>query len=147
MPDQASGVEWIGGSSSEKSTLTVAAGVIAATLPYHLIASETGTSDDLDRIIPDLPPPGDEEGYLVAMRPEAGHTITVRHNQAAGQLGNILIPGQADLLLTESEVMYGIFDFSIGLGTFLPIAPRRGVIMEIVFDFGSDPLDGQTLVA
>lgn len=105
MPRAGSGIDSRGANTSDKSTLTIASGEITVSLHTHVIAAETGTTDFLTKIIPSVEEGSDADGMRVRLFIDAGDTITIQHNQHAGVLGNILLPGGADLVVGSEELV------------------------------------------
>lgn len=73
------------------STLNISGGTITTSLDQHIVAAETGTSDDLDTI-------ATANNKFVFLKARAGDTIAVRHNA-----GNIQIPGGNNVILVGSR--------------------------------------------
>src|SRR3990167_7519093 len=105
MPEDATGPNWTSAQTSDKSTLTIATGAITPTLDFHVVAAETGTTDELDFIdTASLPGPSDYDGWPIVLLCDTGDTITLRHNQTpAGTQRKLLLPGGANIVLESNE--------------------------------------------
>lgn len=79
--------------------VTISAGAIAASRPYHRLLPQTGTTDDLDTITP----PYDSK-FLLLHTKTAIHTITVKDGT-----GNLNINGDATLS-DPSHTLYLMYD-------------------------------------
>ena len=83
------------------TTLTVASGAVTITQNLHIIAAESGTTDNLDTITLgyDALSVDSVEYYpLLFLQADTGDTITIRHGQ-----DNIDLPGDADIPLGDDE--------------------------------------------
>jgi hypothetical protein len=87
-----------------QTTLTIATGVVTITQGFHVIAAESGTTDDLDTISlgSALDSARRQMIYLIA---DTGDTITVKHGT-----GNIVLNGAADFSLTASKMLALFYD-------------------------------------
>lgn len=105
MPFDASGVNWVTAGTTDKTELTISAGAVTATLNYHTIDTELdAASDNLDIITPSVSAGSDADGYNLDIRPvNDARTVVVRHNQNAGNAGNILIPSDASITLANED--------------------------------------------
>ena len=81
------------------TTLTIASGVVTMTQGSHIIAAESGTTDDLDTI---NAPSDLQSGYypLLILIADSGDTITVKHGT-----GNITLNSAGDFSLTSSKAL------------------------------------------
>ena len=77
-----------------ESTLTIASGSVAATRSSHVIAAQSGTTDDLANITTG----SISDGALLFIRPDSGDTITVK--DAATGNGEIHLAGNADYIMS-----------------------------------------------
>jgi len=80
------------------TTLTIATGVVTVTQSEHIIAAETGTTDDLDTItvgIVDLTGAGNTYRPHLHITADTGDTITLKHGT-----GNLDFVGGLDVVLT-----------------------------------------------
>lgn len=80
----------------DAALLTISGGMITRTQVYHLVAAETGAADDLVQI------DGGVEGDLLIIRPDAGDTITVHHDEG-GAGDNIWLAGGVDIVLDNDD--------------------------------------------
>ena len=78
-----------------ESTLTISSGSVAATRTAHIIAAETGTTDDLANITT----AGVSDNALLFIRADSGDTITVK--DAATGAGEIHLADNADYDLSS----------------------------------------------
>ncbi len=78
-----------------ESTLTISSGSVAATRTAHIIAAETGTTDDLANITT----AGVDDNALLFIRADSGDTITVK--DAATGAGEIHLADNADYDLSS----------------------------------------------
>jgi hypothetical protein len=74
--------------------LTLSGGAVTTTQGQHILAAETGTTDDLDTIN------GLAAGQFYLVRADAGDTITVKHGT-----GNIELNGEADFALSGNKCL------------------------------------------
>jgi hypothetical protein len=79
---------------ADATTLTLATGVITVTQVKHILAAESGTTDDLVTINVDASIGAGYEGVLI-LQADAGDTITLKDGT-----GNITTGNNADLVLT-----------------------------------------------
>lgn len=87
---------------SEKSTLTIASGVVTATRSFHLIAGEGGSADDLVTIN------GGADGQLLVLRAASDSvTITVKST------GNIVTAGSDVTLDNQNDTVTLIYDSAL----------------------------------
>lgn len=93
---------------TDATILTLASGVVTVTDGYHIIASESGTADDLDTITPSFE---DTTVNSVNYRPmllikaDTGDTITVKHGT-----GNIQLSNSTDYDLSGDLVLQLFYD-------------------------------------
>ena len=88
---------------SEKSTiLTIDGGLLAKSRRYHIVAAESGSTDDLDAI--DTGP----DGQILILRAYTGHTITVKDGT-----GNLSLAG--DFTLSGNSTITLIYDSTYAL--------------------------------
>jgi hypothetical protein len=83
----------------DATTLTIASGVVTATQTAHIIAAETGTTDNLDTITisaDHLSGGGVTYRPLLLLRADTGDTITLKHGS-----GNLDFTGSKDITLTD----------------------------------------------
>jgi hypothetical protein len=88
----------------EGTTLTLSSGVVTALQEYHIIAAETGTTDDLDTInlgYTNLSVKGNTYRPCLRLIADAGDTITLRHGT-----GNLLLPGDTDITLSDDAFVW-----------------------------------------
>lgn len=78
-----------------ESTLTIATGSVTATRTAHVIAAETGTTDDLANITTGSV----SDNCLLIIRPDTGDTITVKH--AATGAGEMHLSDDADFAMSS----------------------------------------------
>lgn len=78
------------------------AGAVVRTQVYHIIAANAGVADNLDNAT------GGLEGDKLIIRPDAGDTITVRHNQ--GGAGDFWFTGGADIVLDNQDHLELVHD-------------------------------------
>ncbi len=86
-------------SVSTAKTLTLSSGAVTVTQTAHILAAESGTTDDLDT----LTVAGDYS--LVLLKATASHTITVKHGT-----GNISLNGAADFELSGDKTLLLFYD-------------------------------------
>ena len=92
----------------DATILTVASGEVSASDGYHIIASESGTSDDLDTItadFSDLTVNSTTYRPMLLIKADTGDTITVKHNT-----GNIQLSSSADYALSGDLVLQLFYD-------------------------------------
>lgn len=77
-------------------------GDVTRTQVYHIIAANAGVADDLDNVL------GGVEGDELIIRPDAGDTITCRHNQ--GGAGDFWFAGGADIVLDNQDHLRCVHD-------------------------------------
>lgn len=80
------------------TTLTISSGAVTATKSYHVIAAETGTTDDLDTIT------AAQNNTFIVISADTGDTITVKNGT-----GNIYLPG-GDMDMSGSEMLLLFYD-------------------------------------
>lgn len=106
---------------ADDTTLEISGGTVTATQTYHLIAAQSGTTDDLDTITA----VGDNN-FLV-IQADTGDIITVKHNS-----GNIVLNGERDVDLTGSQKLLLFYDGS----NWVDLAPWRVAwenVLEVPF--------------
>ena len=116
MPEDLSPFNLTGISAADKETITIGTtnGDIAPAKQYVVVAAFSGTADNLDRIeTSGILSPGDADGAVLYLRADAGDTITIRHNQGAGQHYNILIPTEENITLTGNTILECVYDISL----------------------------------
>lgn len=112
------------------------AGDVVRTQVYHAIAANAGVVDDLDHAT------GGIEGDLLIIRPDAGDTITCRHDQ--GGAGDFWFAGAADIVLDNQDHLLLVHDgtswcdVSGGAG--------GGGTLDDAYDFGGAGV-GRTITA
>lgn len=79
--------------------LTVSAGAVTATQTYHVIAAESGTTDDLNTIT------AVAANTFVLLQADAGDTITVKHGT-----GNVMLNGASDFALSGDKTLLLFYD-------------------------------------
>jgi hypothetical protein len=88
--------------------LTLATGVVTITQRLHIIAAETGTTDDIDTILIGYDSVS-MNGYtywpVLCIRADAGDTVTLKHGT-----GNLDLPGDADIDVTDDAWVFLIYD-------------------------------------
>ena len=90
-------------------TLTIATGAVTRTQDYHVIAAETGTSDDLDTI--NLDGTVNYTVNSITYRPrimmvaDGGDSITLKHGT-----GNLDLPNDTDVTLTDDAYIMLFYD-------------------------------------
>ena len=80
-----------------ESTLTISAGSVTATRSAHIIAAQSGSTDDLDNITTGSV----SDGTILHIRAASGETITVKH--AATGAGEIHLADEADYAMAGSS--------------------------------------------
>lgn len=89
----------------DQETLTIASGVVTRTQEYHIVAAESGTTDDLATINldTDVSYSVNSINYRPTLRliADAGDTITVKHGT-----GNIDLPDDTDVTLTDDAFIW-----------------------------------------
>lgn len=83
------------------TTLTISSGVVTVTQTIHIIAAESGTSDDLDTItvgFSDLTAAGNNYRPLLLLTADTGDTITIKYGVSGAD--NLDLVGGKDLTLT-----------------------------------------------
>lgn len=78
--------------------LTIASGVIVVTRSFHIVAAETGTTDDIDTITAER-----NQTFLV-LKADTGDTITVKNGT-----GNIALPS-GDMTISGDQAMLLFYD-------------------------------------
>lgn len=84
--------------------VTIATGSAAMVDLYHIVAAESGVSDDLDTIT------GTNAGDIITLGAASGDTITVRDNGVSG--GNITLAGDVAFTMTGGDRIQFISDGS-----------------------------------
>jgi hypothetical protein len=84
--------------AAPETVLDLASDVAAPTQASHVIAAESGTADNLAQ----LATSGVIDGTVVRIRPNAGDTITVKHN--TGTVGKLLLADAADLVMADPSM-------------------------------------------
>jgi predicted GH43/DUF377 family glycosyl hydrolase len=79
--------------------LTISGGTVTITSDWHIIAAESGTTDDLATIS------GGVAGQFLLIQPDSGDTITVKHGT-----GNIYLNGEEDFVLDGEKSLLLFFD-------------------------------------
>jgi hypothetical protein len=88
----------------EGTTLTLSSGVVTALQEYHIIAAETGTTDDLDTInlgYTNLSVKGNTYRPCLRLIADAGDTITLKHGT-----GNLSLPDDTDITLSDDAFVW-----------------------------------------
>jgi hypothetical protein len=88
----------------EGTTLTISSGVVTALQEYHIIAAETGTTDDLDTIslgYTNLSVKGNTYRPCLRLIADAGDTITLKHGT-----GNLTLPDDTDITLSDDAFVW-----------------------------------------
>jgi len=91
--------ELLGLNLTDASTLTISSGAATATQSLHVIAAESGTTDDLDTIN------GDDAGDVLLVHADAGDTITLKHGT-----GNIVTGDGSDVDVTADGLALLVSD-------------------------------------
>jgi hypothetical protein len=88
----------------DATTLTIASGVVAVTQTKHIIAAETGTTDDLVTI---TALSNTSTGYSekILLKADTGDTITIKHGT-----GNILLGSGSDFSLSGNILLALVYD-------------------------------------
>jgi len=81
------------------SILTISSGSCTVSKDYHIIAAESGTTDDLVTIN------GGVDRQVLAIQADAGDTITVKHGT-----GNVYLNGEADFDLSGDKSLLLFYD-------------------------------------
>ena len=89
------------------TTLTIATGVVTATQYLHIIAAESGTTDDLATITAATVDTGFTT--MIVITADTGDTITVKHDA-----GNIVLDGAADKDIEAGDYMPLYYDAAAG---------------------------------
>jgi hypothetical protein len=122
-------------SLKDATTLTISGGVVTATQSVHIIAAQSGTTDDLDTITPASIQSG--YGGLTLIVADAGDTIALKH-----QTDNLYIPGGDDAILTENNYALFYYDGSnqilVNQGVFDKVA---GATIAVGAEGGSDDIN------
>jgi len=84
--------------AAPETVLTLVSDVATPTQAAHVIAAESGTSDNLAQ----LGTSGVVDGTRVRIRPDAGDTITVKHN--TGSVGKILLSDAVDFVMSDPSM-------------------------------------------
>lgn len=83
------------------TTKTISSGAFTADSSAHVVAAESGTTDDLDTIS------GGVDYQILIIKADAGDTITVKH-----ETGNISLNGGADIALADDFTLLLWYDGS-----------------------------------
>jgi hypothetical protein len=103
---------------------TIAGDVVIIDTFKHIIAAETGVTDDLETITlnhPDLVASGVTHQPELLIVAQTGHTITLKHN-----VGNIFLQSLSDFILTAGIILHLYYDgtnWSDGVST-ISVAPE-----------------------
>ena len=103
----------------DATILTIATGVVTVTQSAHIIAAETGTTDDLDTITiwyTGLSAAGNNYRPLLLLRADTGDTITLKYG--VGGADNLDFTGDKDLTLNDSAwvLLYYNGSFWVNVG-------------------------------
>ena len=112
---------------ADSTTLTLGTGAVTATRTYHVIAAESGTTDDLDTIT------AAADNTFVLIQADSGDTITVKHGA-----DNISLTGAQDVPLSGDDTLLLFYD-----GTnWSDLAPRPR-LQRATDDVSSPPSDAE----
>ena len=92
----------------DRTTKTISSGVITIDQFYHVVAAESGTSDELDTINLDYASLAfNSVTYrpILAIIADSGDTITIKHGT-----GNIDLPDDTDVTLTDDAHIWLLYD-------------------------------------
>lgn len=92
----------------DATLLTIASGVVTVTQQFHIIAAESGTTDDLDTITPgwsNLSVGGVDYLPMLFLKADTGDTITLKH-----ATGNLTLPGDTDLDVDDDSFVILLWD-------------------------------------
>jgi hypothetical protein len=84
------------------TTLTISSGAVTVTTDYHVIAAESGTTDDLDTIT------AANDRQILVIQADSGDTITVKH-----ATGNIELYHKEDCPLEDGQTLMLFYDGSV----------------------------------
>lgn len=80
------------------TTLTISSGVVTVTQMVHVIAAETGTTDDLETITDGITGQTSAGLAVLLLIADTGDTITLKHGT-----DNLDLPGDADIDLDDDH--------------------------------------------
>lgn len=135
----------------DSTTLTIASGVVLVTQQYHVIAAQSGTSDDLDTITLDyttLTVNSIDYRPLLCLVADSGDTITLKHGT-----GNIDLPDDTDVTLTDDAFLWVLYNGTTwGVTKSVPTGEVGATIPDsvgiiYVAKNGNDSNDGLTIAA
>jgi len=92
--------ELLGLNLTDATTLTLSTGATTATQGIHVIAAETGTTDDFDTLTP-----AKGSGDVVYFWADTGDTITLKHGT-----GNFVTGDGNDISFGANDLIVGVFD-------------------------------------
>jgi hypothetical protein len=126
---------------SRGATLTISSGAITVTQRNHIVAAETGTTDDLATITNGINFSDDTVEAQIRLQADTGDTITLKHGT-----GNIEVPGGADFTLaSDATVILEWDDFDSVWRIPSTIATATTIEGTSITSTGED--DGEILVA
>lgn len=125
------------------STLTIASGAITVTAGAHIVAAESGTTDDLDTISLASSLSGVSR-MLLLLQADAGDTITVKHGT-----GNINFNSAADFALSGDKTLLLYYDGTNwadvgtggGSGAVSSVFGRTGAVVATASDYDASQID------
>jgi hypothetical protein len=126
---------------SRGATLTISSGAITVTQRNHIVAAETGTTDDLATITNGINFSDDTVEAQIRLQADTGDTITLKHGT-----GNIEVPGGVDFTLaSDATVILEWDDFDSVWRVPSTIATATTIEGTNVLSTGED--DGEILIA
>jgi hypothetical protein len=126
---------------SRGATLTISSGAITVTQRNHIVAAETGTTDDLATITNGINFSDNTVEAQIRLQADTGDTITLKHGT-----GNIQIPGGTDFTLaSDATVILEWDDFDSVWRVPSTIATATTIEGTSITSTGED--DGEILVA
>ncbi len=135
MPEDLSPFNLTAISAADKETITIGTtnGDIAPVKRYIVVAAFSGTADNLDRIeTSGILTPGDADGAVIYLRADAGDTITIRHNQDAGQHYNILTETGGSVTMTGNTIVRCVYDINLDTDGAWVVPAQSGTAIKLI---------------
>ena len=129
----------LGGALGTAPTLIgIVGGIATPNRSHHTLSAQAGAADDLDGLAVSSII---TNGEIVIIRPDAGDTITVKHNALGGaDARNILCIGNADIVLDDDhDFAICIYASAIGAGSWMVLgggAAGGGNTLDAAYDQG-----------
>lgn len=118
------------------TNLGIVGGIATPNRSHHTMAAQAGAADDLDGLAVSSII---TNGEIVIIRPDAGDTITVKHNALGGaDARNILCIGNADIVLDDDhDFAICIYSTAIGAGSWMALGGGAAGGYDTIKDEGA----------